>query len=773
MSSIKTSARKLFNKASKQTLKRVRNEYDNLTYRAGVLHRSLRTTGKARLTRRPEKVKDYVHANLPSEIPDELDGCAEIQYWLFSVLTVSSFQCALICPQWVLETCHAWTGTGKELLNYDRPYSRLCPLNAMLFYDNSDKPKYAQLVPPYVRVLIGRAIAVGLGHEEIPLHLQYENYEPHSELDGEVDPSRDPGTKTPAVATGQAVSSGYTSPSHSNASPSAAQNNLQAGSALRMRSPSLAQSGSVPHQHVKNLASTAIRNSHHLEISNSTQSASIIIAEGPVQSSTRSSSYLSSLGQLVDDNNSVISNDFVPSTAQTSPERSIDYCSNLNTTKIHHDTKSSHAVGAVTTAHELGSASDITHDHFSTHTKISKMTTDSHESLVRSPSIQHSALQLKSLRAGKERGPHPEPFDAYTSEDDEPEPAHATTHGGTWGAEDVRKPSILEFHATSGGGGTATHLRRNGSSVSTESVTKMIDQSSHSSAQLADSALRHNVAPPLYRTLSSPQRHWQQSNSSSEVPWASISTSCLVNSDRTALGSEPANSHVPTSPNCGTSSAHPPKGSVRIEEIRGTKHSAPFLTPFSSSSAHVAPPQLSSNIYSCPRSVTTESSTRTDRTLPQTTKYAIKVALEDGLPERAYGGGSPEYGMMSCTNRNFAADEHALSQAEHHMYKTRKQLDTRQRTAAAQSSFGTANPSHPNMLRSRSVASLTPGSNYPPNVGFERYRGQSTAPIVPSNLRHQRKHSYTALRHVNPETGERRPTLMDAIIEREQLAGKK
>jgi hypothetical protein len=125
-----------------------------------------RTASKALcLPKNLEDVYRSQHGNLPKNLPGDDASQEEVRYYIYSVLTCKDNISAKAYPQWVLETCMSWEGTGKRLRNLsEEELQILCPLRAGYAEINpSREHKLEDLPLPAARQTIGAAIARAVG----------------------------------------------------------------------------------------------------------------------------------------------------------------------------------------------------------------------------------------------------------------------------------------------------------------------------------------------------------------------------------------------------------------------------------------------------------------------------------------------------------------------------------------------------------------------------------------------------------------------------------
>jgi hypothetical protein len=67
---------------------------------------------------------------VPKQLPAPNADTDEVRYFLYHVLTYKGNKVARRWPQWVLETCAYWTGTGAELRGWSKDFQLLVPKSA-------------------------------------------------------------------------------------------------------------------------------------------------------------------------------------------------------------------------------------------------------------------------------------------------------------------------------------------------------------------------------------------------------------------------------------------------------------------------------------------------------------------------------------------------------------------------------------------------------------------------------------------------------------------
>ncbi|KAF2033880.1 hypothetical protein EK21DRAFT_108670 [Setomelanomma holmii] len=105
-------------------------------------------------------VRKFRHECHPPSLPAPSDNAYKVQHVLFLLLTSRMNDCAKKYPEWVLETCMYWTGTGYELHNRtELQLMESCPISAVAFGVESTKHKQGVFAPPEARAMIGQVIA--------------------------------------------------------------------------------------------------------------------------------------------------------------------------------------------------------------------------------------------------------------------------------------------------------------------------------------------------------------------------------------------------------------------------------------------------------------------------------------------------------------------------------------------------------------------------------------------------------------------------------------
>jgi len=130
--------------------------------RPGSSH-TLRTTNRDEESRKdrftlPTSTKDVEEqSTAPRQLPAYSADTDEVRYFLYHVLTYKGNKIARRWPQWILETCAYWTGTGAELRTWEQDFQLLVPKSAG--YVELDKSsKYTDRPPCDCRLLIGNVI---------------------------------------------------------------------------------------------------------------------------------------------------------------------------------------------------------------------------------------------------------------------------------------------------------------------------------------------------------------------------------------------------------------------------------------------------------------------------------------------------------------------------------------------------------------------------------------------------------------------------------------
>jgi hypothetical protein len=117
------------------------------------------TTGSFNLPSKLKQVVRQVHRSEPEVLPDYDANVHEVRYFLFQLLTVEAYKIARLWPQWVLETCANWNGTGADLRALSSKELRnLCPLDSGHCKIDQHE-KISQYPPPDCRKHIGEVIS--------------------------------------------------------------------------------------------------------------------------------------------------------------------------------------------------------------------------------------------------------------------------------------------------------------------------------------------------------------------------------------------------------------------------------------------------------------------------------------------------------------------------------------------------------------------------------------------------------------------------------------
>lgn len=158
--------RRLFRKLSSHSLRHRVSKSNSELYeidRVSAYSAQTLPAQRLQLPRDPSAVVKAKHNTVPRQLPREDADYEEVRYFLYSVLTAKVFGCAKICPQWVLETCWAWHGNGRELLCMSESELMLmCPLRAGAARINPERYRTELMPPPYAREMIGKAVVATL-----------------------------------------------------------------------------------------------------------------------------------------------------------------------------------------------------------------------------------------------------------------------------------------------------------------------------------------------------------------------------------------------------------------------------------------------------------------------------------------------------------------------------------------------------------------------------------------------------------------------------------
>lgn len=122
---------------------------------------------KIRLPNDPKKVRKAKHSSPPQHFPDSNAEQDEIRYFLYTLLTTKELGVYKLYPQWVLETCWAWTGNGRQLHRMSRKdLLNICPFSSGYAGIDPEKHKVEQMVPSAARQMIGNALLSFIDQQE-------------------------------------------------------------------------------------------------------------------------------------------------------------------------------------------------------------------------------------------------------------------------------------------------------------------------------------------------------------------------------------------------------------------------------------------------------------------------------------------------------------------------------------------------------------------------------------------------------------------------------
>jgi hypothetical protein len=93
----------------------------------------------------------------PRKLPAPNADADEVRYFLYHLLTYKGNKIARRWPQWVLETCAYWTGTGTDLRTWSEDFSLLVPKGAG-YAELDTNSKYVDSPPGDCRLHIGNVI---------------------------------------------------------------------------------------------------------------------------------------------------------------------------------------------------------------------------------------------------------------------------------------------------------------------------------------------------------------------------------------------------------------------------------------------------------------------------------------------------------------------------------------------------------------------------------------------------------------------------------------
>ena len=116
----------------------------------------------------PKRVAASRHDAPPKHLPGPRATQQEVRYFLFHLLTYKQYKCAKNYPEWVLETCMAWTGMGHQMYDQDEEWLRnICPPQAAAQGILSKRHVVGAPCPPSARTMIGEiVVAFVLSHRD-------------------------------------------------------------------------------------------------------------------------------------------------------------------------------------------------------------------------------------------------------------------------------------------------------------------------------------------------------------------------------------------------------------------------------------------------------------------------------------------------------------------------------------------------------------------------------------------------------------------------------
>lgn len=136
---------------------------------------------RIRLPNNPDKVKKAKHTSPPLHFPDSTAEQDEIRYFLYTLLTTEDFGIYKLYPQWILETCWAWTGNGGQLLRMKKKdLMDICPYSSGYAGIDPKKHKVEDIVPPAARRMIGQALVFFRNKQEQDMANKRNGPQPHA-----------------------------------------------------------------------------------------------------------------------------------------------------------------------------------------------------------------------------------------------------------------------------------------------------------------------------------------------------------------------------------------------------------------------------------------------------------------------------------------------------------------------------------------------------------------------------------------------------------------
>jgi hypothetical protein len=107
----------------------------------------------------PGQVKKARHDDHPKYLPPPNASVRDVQFFLYTLLTSKQHNCAKKYPEWVLETCMAWSGDGEAFRDCsEEQLATLCPYTAVAIGIDSRKHTPGTFVPIPARNMIGEVI---------------------------------------------------------------------------------------------------------------------------------------------------------------------------------------------------------------------------------------------------------------------------------------------------------------------------------------------------------------------------------------------------------------------------------------------------------------------------------------------------------------------------------------------------------------------------------------------------------------------------------------
>lgn len=180
------SLRKQLKRVSSRTIGKLMlssNESPKYIISTPVVSVSERPSGRLQLPKDPKVVRRDAHDKPPSCLPSPSASYEEVQYFVYAVLTTKVFNCAKVCPQWVLETCWNCNKTGAEFLAMtDEEIMTICPMNSRMYdFAHTDRKRwdFEKMPSPHARELIGRAVLAVMNDRKRNMQTQRNQIQRH------------------------------------------------------------------------------------------------------------------------------------------------------------------------------------------------------------------------------------------------------------------------------------------------------------------------------------------------------------------------------------------------------------------------------------------------------------------------------------------------------------------------------------------------------------------------------------------------------------------